>query len=107
MQIKVTEKLLDNYETINAALAEACGLALKQPITGRQFVPMTGARFRDSGYALMIGEDNDRKLNSKNKTFVPAASGLKVFSQPRFKMSIYWKEFSAINHAFLDYSYIL
>ena len=35
-QIKVTKELLDNYKAINAALAEACGLALKQPITGRQ-----------------------------------------------------------------------
>ena len=32
-QIKVTEEMLDNYKTINAALAEACGLALKQTIT--------------------------------------------------------------------------
>ena len=36
-QIKVTEELLDNYKAINAALAEACGLALKQPTTGRLF----------------------------------------------------------------------
>ena len=28
-QLKVTEELLDNYRAINAALAEACGLALK------------------------------------------------------------------------------
>ena len=64
-QIKDTEELLDNYKAINAALAEACGLALKQPITGRQYVLMTDASIRASGYALMIEEENDRKLNSK------------------------------------------
>ena len=64
-QIKVTEELLDHYKAINAALAEACGLALKQPITGRQYVLMTDASFRASGYALMIEEENDKKLNSK------------------------------------------
>ena len=51
-QIKVTEELLDHYKAINAALAQACGLALKQPITGRQYVLMTDASFRASGYAL-------------------------------------------------------
>ena len=48
-QIKVTEELLHNYKAINAALAEACGLALKQPIRGRQYVLMTDASFRASG----------------------------------------------------------
>ena len=53
-QIKVTEEMLDNYKAINAALAGACGLALKQPITGRKYVLMADASFRASGYALMI-----------------------------------------------------
>ena len=106
-QIKVTEELLDNYKAITAALAEACGLALKQPITGRQYVLMTDASFRASGYALMIEEDNDRKLNSKEKTFAPVAFGLKVFSPAQLKMSIYCQELLAIYHAFLEYSHIL
>ena len=106
-QIKVTEELLDNYKAINAALAEACGLALKQPITERQYVLMTDASFRASGYALMIDEDNDKKLNSKTKTFAPVTFSSKVFSPAQLKMSIYCKEFFAIYHAFLEYSYIL
>ena len=102
-QIKVTEELLDNYKAINAALAEACGLALK----GRQYVLMTDASFRASGYALMIEEEKDRKLNSKKKTFAPVAFGSKVFSPAQLKMSIYCKEILAIYHAFLEYSHIL
>ena len=65
-QIKVTEELLDHYKAINAALAEDCGLALTQPITGRQYVLMTDSSFRASGYALMIEEDSDKKPNKKN-----------------------------------------
>ena len=107
-QIKVTEELLDQYKAINAALAEACGLALKQPITGRQNVLMTDASFPASGYALMIEEEkNDKKLNSKKKNFAPVAFGSKVFSPAQLKMSIYCKEFLAIYHAFLEYSHIL
>ena len=106
-QIKVTEELLDNYKAVNAALAEACGLAIKQPITGRQYVLMTDASFRASGYALMIEEENDKKLNSKKKTLAPVAFGSKVFSPAKLKMSIYWKEFLANYIAFLEYSHIL
>ena len=106
-QIKVTEELIDNYKAINAALAEACGLALKQPITGRQNVLMTDASFRASGYALMIEEENDKKLNYKKKTLAPVAFGSKVFSPAQLKMSIYCKEFHAFYHALLEYSHIL
>ena len=106
-QIKITEELLDHYKAINAALSQACGLALKQPITGRQYVLLTDASFRASGYALMIEEDNEKKINSKKKTFAPVAFGSKVFSPAQLKMSIYCKEFLAIYHAFLEYSHIL
>ena len=106
-QIKITEELLNHYKAINAALSQACGLALKQPITGRQYVLMTDASLRASGYALMIEEDIDKKINSEKKTFAPVAFGSKVFSPAQLKMSIYCKEFLAIYHAFLEYSHIL
>ena len=80
-QIKVTEDLLDNYKAINAALAEASRFSFKQPITGRQYVLMTDASFRASGYALMIEEDNDKKLNSKNKFSHQSHSDRKWFHQ--------------------------
>ena len=67
---------------------------------------MTDASFCASGYALMIQEDNDKKLNSK-KTFAPVAFGSKVFSSAQLKMSIYFKTFLAIYHAFVEYSQIL
>ena len=106
-KITITEDLLDDYKAINTALTEACGLALKQPIKGRQYVIMTDASFRTSGYALMIEEKDDKKLTSKKKTFAPVAFGSKVFSPAQLKMSIYCEEFLAIYHAFLEYSHVL
>ena len=78
-QIKITEELLDHYKAINAALAQACELALKQPITGRQYILMTDASFRASGYALMIEEDNDKKINSKKNRSSQSHSDRKCF----------------------------
>ena len=103
---KISEELVDNFKEINASLAEACGLALRQPVAGNQYLLMTDASFRASGYALMIEEKDDRKLLSKRKTFVPVAFGSRVFSPAQQKMSIYCKEFVAMFHAFLDYSQI-
>ena len=57
--LQKSAETLDNYKAINAALALACGLPFKRPITGRQYVLMTDANFCASGYALMIEEDND------------------------------------------------
>ena len=90
-QIKITGELLDNYKPINAALAEACGLALRQPITGRQYVLMTNASFRVSGYALMIEENNEKKRYYKKMTFATLTFGSKVFSA-QLKMPTFCKK---------------
>ena len=52
--ITISKKLFDNFREINASLAEACGLALRQPEAGQQIVLMTEANILASGYALMI-----------------------------------------------------
>ena len=101
-KIRISEELVDNFKEINASLAEACGLSLRQPIAGKQYVLMTDASFRASGYALMIEENDERKLLSKRKTFAPVAFGSRVFSPAQLKMSIYCKEFLAIYYAFLE-----
>ena len=65
-KITISEELVDNFKAINASLAEACGLALRQPVAGKQYVLMTDASFRASGYDLMI-EENDKKNYSPNE----------------------------------------
>ena len=105
--IKITSELKETFESVNKALSDACELALKQPIPGKQLVLMTDASFRSPGYALIIEDNPDQKLQSKRKTYAPVAFGPKIFSPAQLKMSIYSKEFLAIYMAFLEFAHIL
>ena len=79
-KITISEELVDNFNEINSSLAEACGLPVRQIVAGKHYVLMTDASFRASGFALMIEENDERKLLSKRKTFAPVAFGSRVFS---------------------------
>ena len=50
---------------------------------------MTDARFCASGYALIIQENDERKLLSKRKTIAPVAFGSRVVSPAQLKKSTY------------------
>ena len=105
--INITSDLKETFDSVNTALSKACELALKQPIPGKQLVLMTDASFRSAGYALMIEDNPDQKIQSKRKTYAPVAFGSKIFSPAQLKMSIYSKEFLAIYMAFLEFAHIL
>ena len=105
--INITSELKETFDSVNKALSDACQLALKQSIPGKQLVLMTDASFRSAGYALMIEDNPDQKIQSKRKTYAPVAFGSKIFSPAQLKMSIYSKEFLAIYMAFLEFAHIL
>ena len=105
--INITSELKETFDSVNKALSDACQLVLKQPIPGKQLVLMTDASFRSEGYALMIEDNPDQKIQSKRKTYKPVAFGSKVFSPAQPKMSIYSKEFLEIYMAFLEFAHIL
>ena len=105
--INITSQLKETFDSVNTALSDACELALKQPIPGKQLVLMTDSSFRSAGYALMIEENPDQKILSKRKTYAPVAFGSKVFSRAQLKMSIYSEVFLAICMAFLEFAHIL
>ena len=105
--INITSELKETFDSVNKALADAYQLALKQPIPEKQLVLMTDARFRSAGYALMIEDNPDQKIQSKRKTYAPVAFGSKIFSPGQLKMSIYSEEFLAIYMAFLEFAHIL
>ena len=44
--INITSELKETFDSVNKALSDACQLALKQPIPGKQLVIMTDASFR-------------------------------------------------------------
>ena len=107
VQINITSKLKESFDSVNKALSDACELALKQPIPGKQLVLMTDASFRSAGYALLIEDNPEEKIQSERKTYAPVTFGSKVFSPAQLKMSIYSKEFLAIYMAFLEFAHIL
>ena len=105
--INITSELKETFDSLNKALSDACQLALKQPILGKQLVVMTDASFRSADYTLMIEDNPDQKIQSKRKTYAPVAFGSKFFSPAQLKMSIYSREFLAICMAFLESADIL
>ena len=107
LPINITSELKETFDSINKALSDACELALKQPIPGKQLVLMTDDSFRSAGYALMIQDNPDQKIQLKRKTYAPVAFGSRIFSPAQLKMSIYSKEFLAIYMAFLEFAHIL
>ena len=105
--INITSELKETFDSVNKALSDACELALKQPIPGKQLVLMTDASFRSAGYAQMIEDNPDQKIQSKRKTYAPVAFGSKIFSPAQLKMSVYSKEFLAKQIAFLELAHTL
>ena len=47
--INIASELKETFDSFNKALSNACELALKQPIPGKQLVLMTDAGFRIAG----------------------------------------------------------
>ena len=105
--INITSELKEIVDSVNKGLSDACELALKQHILGKQLVLMTDASFRSAGYALMIEDNPDEKIQSKRKTYAPVAFGSKIFCPAQLKMSIYSKEILAIYMTFLEFAHIL
>ena len=52
--INITSELEEAFDSVNKALSDACDLALKQPIPGKQLILMTDASFRSAGYAILV-----------------------------------------------------
>ena len=78
--INFTSELKETFDSVNKALRDACELALNQPIPGKQLVLMTDASFRSAGFALIVEDNPDQKLQSKRKTYAPVAFGSKIIS---------------------------
>ena len=105
--INFTSELKTIIDSVKKALSDACELALKPPIPGKQLVLITDASFRSAGYALMIEDNPDQKVLSKRETYAPVAFGSKIFSPAQLKMSIYSKAYLTIYMAFLEFAHIL
>ena len=94
--INIMSELKEKSDSIIKALSDACELALKQPIPGKELVLMTDAGFRSAGNALMSEQNPDQKIQLKRKTYAPMAFSSKIFSATQLKLCIYSKELLAI-----------
>ena len=103
----VTSELKETFDSVNNALKDACQLALKQPIPGKQVVLMTDAIFRSADNALMIEDNPHKKIRSKRKTFATVAFWSKIFTPKKIKMSIHSKQIMAIYMVLLEFAHIL
>ena len=88
MPINITSELNETFDSVNKALSDACELALKQPIPGKQLILMTDASFGSAGCAVMIEDNPDQKIQSTRKTYAPVAFGSKNFFLAQIKMSM-------------------
>ena len=105
--INITSEWKETFDSVNKALSVACQLSLKQPIPAKQLNLMKAASSISAGYALMIEDSPDQKIQSKRKTYAPVAFGSKIFSHAQLKMPIYSKDFLAIYMAFLEFAHLL
>ena len=69
--INITLELKEKFDSVNEALTDACELSLKHTIPGKQLVLRTDASLRSAGYALMIEDNPDQKIQSRRKTYAP------------------------------------
>ena len=105
--INVNSKLKETSDSVNKALRDACKLALKQPIPGKNLVIRRDASLGSAGIDPMIEINPEQRTQSERKTFAPVAFGSKIFPPAQLKMSIYSKTFLAIYKTFLEFPHNL
>ena len=103
----IPTNLVEEFTNLKKLLKNSCQLALRQPLKDKQLIVMSDASFTAAGYAIMIEDDPNQKLQSKRKTYAPIALGSKTFNPTQTKLSIYAKEFLSINFAFVEFGHLM
>ena len=78
-----------------------------QTIKNKQLILTTDASFTAAGYAIMIGDDPNQKLQSRKNNYAPIAFGSKTFNPTNLKTSIYAKQFPAIYSACSEFGHLM
>ena len=92
VQINITSELKEAFDSVNKALSDACELALKQPIPGKQLVLMTDANFRSAGHALMVEDNPDQKKTIKEEDVCTYRIWIKNILPPRSTKNVHLLE---------------
>ena len=103
----IPTNLVDDFTNLNKRLKNSCQLALRQPLKDKKLIVMSDASFTAAGYAFMIEDDPNQKLQSKRKTYAPIAFGSKFFIPTQTKLSKYAKELLSIYFAFVEFGHLM
>ena len=96
-----------HFFELNQQLEKSCNLALKQPIKNQQLLLLTNASFTAAGYAIMIEDDPNQKLQSRRKTYAPMAFGSKKI-QPDTTQNVHLCErIQAVYSAFSEFGHLM
>ena len=87
-------------EQLNNLLLQSSQMALKQPLKDKHLFLTSG--FTAAGYANMIENDPQQKLQSKHKTYALIAFGSETFNSTQLKMYTNTEEILAIVFAFSE-----
>ena len=102
----IPTNLVEDFTNLNKLLENSCQLALRQLLKDKLIV-MSDASFTAAGYAIMIEDDPNQKLQSKRKTYAPIAFGTKTFNPTQTKLSKYAKVFLSIYFAFVEFGHLM
>ena len=103
----VPTNLVEDFTNLIKILENSCQLALKQPLKKTTHSHVRCKFHTAAGYAIMIEDDSNQKLQSKRKTYAPVAFGSKTFNPTQTKMSIYAKEFLSIYFTFVEIGHLM
>ena len=92
-QFCIPNTVLNTFNELHQQLEKSCSLALNQPIENKQLILMTDASFTAAGYAIMIEDDPNQKLQSSRKTYAPMRLGQKRSIQLKSKCRFTQKNF--------------
>ena len=77
--INITSELKETFDSVNKAPSDACEVALKQLIFGKQLVLKTDGSFRSAGFALMFEDNPNQKSNQRGRLTHLSPLGQKCF----------------------------
>ena len=100
----ITTEVKETFESVNKALSDVSLIAMKQLLPGKHIFLMTDGSFRCAGYALMIEDNPDQKIQSKRKIYAPGVFGPELLLPVQLELSIYSKEFLGTYMACSEFS---
>ena len=105
--ITTESELKETFDSVNKTLSDACELALKQPIAGKQLVLLKDASFRYDGYSLLIEVNPDQNILSEWKTYAPGVVCIENFLPRATQDVLLLKRYLSIYMAILEFAHIL